>query len=152
MALLRKKGIGVVKKCADWEQPLEVLNKFVKNIFVAEFNEGIDNNGKECVEIFINGQKFGDPIRDNHYEDDYYRYHDLFHFSYVTVLGWSPTARALMHKKKRSNDLINEIEDDGGRAIVIDEAISALVFEHARNHNFYDGIQTIDEQLLHTIR
>ena len=51
----------------------------------------------------------------------------------------------------RSNDLINEIED-GGRAIVIDEAISALVFEHARNHNFYDGIKTIDEQLLHTIR
>ena len=119
--------------------------------FVAEFSEGFDKNGKKCVDIYVNGEKFGNPIRDNHYEDDYYRYHDLFHFSYVTVLGWSPTGRGLMHKKRRSNDWINEIED-GGRAIVIDEAISALVFEHARNHNFYDGIKTIDEQLLHTIR
>jgi len=119
--------------------------------FVAEFREDIDKKGKNCVKIFVNGEEFGDPIRDNHYEDDYYRFHDLFHFSYVTVLGWSPTARGLMHRKRRSDDIINEIED-GGRAIVIDEAISALVFEHARNHNFYDGVNTLDEQLLQTIR
>lgn len=119
--------------------------------FVAEFRVGKDKKGKQCVNIFINGEKFGDPIRDNHYEDDYYRYHDIFHLSYVTVLGWSPTTRGLMHRKRRSNETINEIED-GGRAIVIDEAISALVFEHARIHNFYDGITTLDEKLLQTIR
>src|SRR3954468_14692217 len=56
-----------------------------------------------------------------------------------------------MHKKRRSNKTVDEIED-GGRAKVIDEAISALVFEHARNHNFYDGVVTIDEQLLQAIR
>lgn len=118
--------------------------------FVAEFKVGTDKKGKSCVDIFINGEKFGDPIRDNNYEDDYYRYHDIFHLSYVTVLGWSPTSRGLMHKKRRSNETINEIED-GGRAIVIDEAISALVFEHARIHHFYDGVTTLDEKLLQTI-
>lgn len=119
--------------------------------FVTEFKEGVDKKGKHCIEITVNGEPFGNPIRDNNYEDDYYRYHDLFHFSYITCLGWSPTARGLMHKKRRSNEQVNEIED-GGRAIVIDEAISALVFEHARNHNFYEGVTTLDEQLLQTIR
>ncbi len=119
--------------------------------FVAEFREDTDKDGKHCIMITINGEPFGNTIRDNNYEDDYYRYHDLFHFSYVTVLGWSPTSRGLMHKKRRSDEAVNEIED-GGRAIVIDEAISALVFEHARNHNFYEGIHTLDEQLLQTIR
>ncbi|WP_086930220.1 nucleoside triphosphate pyrophosphohydrolase family protein [Agarilytica rhodophyticola] len=119
--------------------------------FVAEFREGTDKHNKKCVNIFVNGETFGNTIRDNHYEGDYYRYHDLFHFSYVTVLGWSPTSRGLMHKKRRSDEKVNEIED-GGRAVVIDEAISALVFEHARNHNFYEGVTTIDEQLLQTIR
>ncbi|MFL0800733.1 MAG: nucleoside triphosphate pyrophosphohydrolase family protein [Agarilytica sp.] len=119
--------------------------------FVATFKEGIDKKGKECVDIFVNGEKFGAQIRDNHYEDDYYRYHDIFHFSYVTVLGWSPTSRGLMHRKRRSNEAVNEIED-GGRAIVIDEAISALVFEHAKNHNYYEGVTTLDEKILQTIR
>lgn len=119
--------------------------------FVAEFKEGTDKKGKRCVKILVNGEEFGDPIRDNHYEDDYYRYHDIFHFSYVTFLGWSPTSRGLMHRKRRSDENVNEIED-GGRAIVIDEAISALVFEHAKIHNYYEGINTLDEKLLQTIK
>lgn len=118
--------------------------------FVAEFRIGTDKNEKECVDVFVNGQKFGNQIRDNNYEDDYYRYHDIFHFSYVTFLGWSPTVRGLMKRKRRSHEQTNEIED-GGRAIVIDEAISALVFEHARIHSFYDSIVTLDEKLLQTI-
>ena len=119
--------------------------------FVAEFFEEADEDGEKYVKVLVNGEKFGDPIRDNHYDDDFYRFHDLFHFSYITVLGWSPTARGLMGKKRKSNKEIDEIED-GGRARVIDEAISALVFEHARNHNFYECVSTLDEQLLQTIR
>lgn len=119
--------------------------------FVAEFRESVGSDEKIYAEIFVNGEPFGNAIRDNHYHDDYYRFHDIFHFSYATVLGWSPIARGLMHKKRKSNKTIDEIED-GGRAKVIDEAISALVFEYARNHNFFEGIYTIDEKLLQTIR
>lgn len=42
--------------------------------------------------------------------------------------------------------------EDGGRANVIDEAISILVFEYARNHNFFEGIDAVDYQLLRTIK
>ena len=119
--------------------------------FVAEFRAGTNKKGEECIDTYVNGKKFGNPVRDNHYEDDYYRYHDIFHFSYVTFLCWSPTSRGLMKRKRRSDEKVNEIED-GGRAIVIDEAISALVFEHAKIHNYYKGVTTLDEKLLQTIR
>lgn len=42
-----------------------------------------------------------------------------------------------MKRKRHSCEKINEIED-GGRAIVIDEAISALVFEYAKMHNYFE--------------
>ncbi|MEQ8289304.1 MAG: nucleoside triphosphate pyrophosphohydrolase family protein [Gammaproteobacteria bacterium] len=119
--------------------------------FVAEFREVENSDGKTYTKVHVNGEEFGAPIRDNHYYDDFYRYHDLFHFSYATLLGWSPITRGLMHRKRKSNEEVDEIED-GGRAKVIDEAISALVFEHARNHNFYEGVTTLDEQLLQAIR
>lgn len=126
-------------------------NEKIPREFVAEFKEVEKDDGKKYASITVNGEDFGDPIRDNYYTDDYYRFHDIFHFSYATILGWSPIARGLMHKKRRSDRSTDEIED-GGRAKVIDEAISALVFEYARNHNFLDGVKTIDEQLLQTIK
>lgn len=55
--------------------------------FVAEFKVGVNKKGQSCVEIFVNGVKFGDTIRDNHYEDDCYRCHDVFHFSYERYWG-----------------------------------------------------------------
>jgi hypothetical protein len=41
---------------------------------------------------------------------------------------------------------------DGGRAQVIDEAISALVFEYARSHNWLQGVNELDYRLLRTIK
>lgn len=119
--------------------------------FIAEFRKGVDQRGRECVDVFIDGKKFGNSVRDNHYENDDYRFHDIFHLSYVTVLGWSPNSRGLMRRKRISDKIIDEVED-GGRAIVIDEAISILVFEHAKNHRFFDGVTTLDQELLRTIR
>lgn len=69
--------------------------------FVAAFQESMDKNGKDCISVTVNGESFGDQVRDNAYNDDYYRFHDVFHLSYVTALGWSPVARKLMDKKKR---------------------------------------------------
>ena len=47
--------------------------------------------------------------------------------------------------------MLDEVED-GGRARVVDEAISALVFEYARAHRFLEGITTVDYDLLRTIK
>jgi lipoate-protein ligase A len=46
---------------------------------------------------------------------------------------------------------VDEVED-GGRAIVIDEAIVAYVWEYARRHRFLEGVNTVDYPVLKTIR
>ena len=65
----------------------------------------------------------------------------------------SRAARKLLNPKhkRRSKPNVNEVED-GGRAIVIDEAIVAYVWEYARRHRFLDGIDTVDYPVLKTIR
>jgi NTP pyrophosphatase (non-canonical NTP hydrolase) len=118
--------------------------------FVAEFKE-TEKKNKNFISVTVNGASFGDPIRDNAYDDDYYRFHDIFHFSYVTALGWSPVTRGLLKLKRKSDSQLDEIED-GGRAVVIDESISILVFEYARHHNFFKGVGAVDYQLLRTIK
>ena len=70
-----------------------------------------DSEGPGRIVTLINGRKFGDPLRDNRYEDDGYRFHDIFHLSYASVLGWSPTLRALLRCKRKSDPKIDEVED-----------------------------------------
>ena len=101
--------------------------------------------------MVINGKKCGDPLRDNRYEDDGYRFHDIFHLSYVSILGWSPTLRALMRRKRKSNSRVDEVED-GGRAIVIEEGISAMVFSYAEGRSFLEGAEGVNYELLRTIK
>ncbi len=114
-------------------------------------NTVVDDDGKERVLLSLNGEPLGDPLRDNTYEDDGYRLHDVFHLSYVAVLGWSPVMRKLFGKKRKTDPLLDENED-GGRAQVIDEAISALVFEEARKTSFFANVQALDYELLRTIK
>ena len=108
-----------------------------------------DGHGRTLTTV--NGNKFGDPLTDNHYADDGYRFHDIFHLSFASMLGWSPTARALLRRKRKSNPKVDETED-GGRAMVVEEGISAFVFDYAARRNFLDGVKTVDYKLLRSIR
>jgi NTP pyrophosphatase (non-canonical NTP hydrolase) len=107
----------------------------------------------ECVKLqtFVEGEKVGDDLTDNAHDPDGYRFHDVFHISYATVLGWSPVIRKLLNRKRRGNAKVDEVED-GGRAVVVDEAISALVFEYAREHNWLFDVASLDYHLLRTIK
>jgi hypothetical protein len=96
------------------------------------------------------GKRFGDPLTDNSHDEDGYRFHDALHLAFVAVLGWSPTVRGLMHLKRKSIPEVDEVED-GGRAIVIDEAIAAFIFEYARAHDMLKTAATIDFGVLRTI-
>jgi hypothetical protein len=80
-----------------------------------------------------------------------YRYHDVFHLAYAAVLGWSPVLRQLMTCKRRSNQAVDSVED-GGRAIAIEEGISALVFGYASQHAFLEGLDHVDYGILRTIK
>lgn len=99
----------------------------------------------------VDGKPAGDPLTDNAYADDGYRFHDVFHFAYVAVLGWSPTIRKLLQWKRRSDPIVDSVED-GGRARVIDEAISALVYAYAKDHSYLETVRVVDYPLLKTIQ
>ncbi len=107
--------------------------------------------GKTKIRARMGGKKIGDDLTDNANDPDGYRFHDVFHLGYAAVLGWSPVIRKLLKRKRKSDLQVDEVQD-GGRAQVIDEGISALVFEYARDHNWLRGVTDLDYQLLRTIK
>jgi NTP pyrophosphatase (non-canonical NTP hydrolase) len=118
--------------------------------FVVAFEELVSDSRVE-VRASIDGIVIGAALTDNAYQDDGYRFHDVFHVAHAAVLGWSPVLRSLIRRKRRSNALIDEVED-GGRAAVIEEGIAAVVFDYARSHRFLEGVTDIDEALLRTVQ
>ncbi|RUT01014.1 hypothetical protein DSM106972_070200 [Dulcicalothrix desertica PCC 7102] len=123
--------------------------------FVVEITEVSQDNSIK-MKAFIDGEQIGNDLTDNSYSNDGYRFHDVFHLSYAAVLGWSPVIRSNLKcnelkRKRKSNPSIDEVED-GGRAIAIEEGISALVFSYAKDHDFLAGVSEIDYQLLRTIK
>jgi NTP pyrophosphatase (non-canonical NTP hydrolase) len=103
------------------------------------------------VRMTVNGEPIGQTLSDNSYDPDGYRFHDVFHLAYAAILGWSPNLRAFLKRKRKSLPLLDEVED-GGRARIIEEGVSALAFDYARDHNFLVGVTEIDFELLRTIR
>lgn len=116
-----------------------------------EFRATASPIGRAAVEIFLNGEKKGDLLTDSSNVDDGYRFHDVFHLAYATILGWSPVMRALLKCKRKSDPAVDENED-GGRGIVVEEGVAALIFAYASEHNYLDGISRIDFQFLETIQ
>src|SRR5438128_3355056 len=103
------------------------------------------------VRILIDGQPLGDDLTDNAHDEDGYRFHDVVHLAFAAVLGWSPVVRKLLHRKRKSDATVDEIED-GARAVAIEGGLCAVVFEYARNHNFLAGISALDYNLLRTLK
>jgi NTP pyrophosphatase (non-canonical NTP hydrolase) len=116
--------------------------------FTAEFiNSGPPD--RQRLEVFVDGQKCGSTLTDNSYAGDDYRYHDLLHLSFATVLGWSPVLRALLNRKRKSSPLVDEVED-GGRAVAIEEGLAALIFNYAKQHSLLREVGRLDWPLLKT--
>jgi NTP pyrophosphatase (non-canonical NTP hydrolase) len=118
--------------------------------FTVELTEVVDG-GQIKMKGFINGVQKGNDLTDNSYVGDGYRYHDVFHFAFAAVLGWSPIVRYLFACKRKSHPLTDEVED-GGRAAAIEEGISAMIFSYASHHKFLEGTSSVDSALLKTIQ
>ena len=101
-------------------------------------------------EMIIDGQRVGDALSDNTNEEDYYRFHDIFHLCFMTFLGWSPVMRRVLKLKRRSDKKVDENED-GARAAITEEAISAIVFNVAEDNDFFRDIRSIPFSLLKTV-
>lgn len=119
--------------------------------FTITFKEvGIGDKGE--VRILLNESKqVGDIINDNSYQNDFYRYHDVFHYSFATLLGWSPCTRAMMKRKRKSNEVLDEVED-GARATVTEEALSMVIFNEAKRKNYFNDAKRISGTTLRIIK
>lgn len=89
----------------------------------------------QVVHLIINGAPVGDPLTDRGWSETGYRWHDALHLAHAVCLGWSPTLRGLAGLRRRSDPRTDHIED-GGRAIVADEAIAWALFCYARAHRW----------------
>lgn len=108
-------------------------------------------NGKPFVIQKCNDIKIGDRLTDNKTEQDDYRFHDVFHLAYAAILGWSPVTRALFKVKRKSNPKVDENED-GARAILIEEGVATWIFNHAARLDCFAEIQALDYTLLKAIK
>lgn len=97
------------------------------------------------------GVFIGDPLTDNIRDEDGYRFHDVFHFAHAAVLHWSPTFRALIKHKRKSDPKVDEAQDSG-RAIVVEEGLTAWIFSRAKQLGFFENQKTISFDMLKTIQ
>lgn len=98
-----------------------------------------------------NGVFIGDPLTDNISKPDGYRFHDVFHMAHAAVLHWSPTFRALIKQKRKSDPTIDR-DQDGGRAIVVEEGLTAWLFSYAQGLDNFDGHNGVSFDVLKTIQ
>jgi hypothetical protein len=139
----RRKYVLPARKGESWEQ--------FEPKYVVTFRER-PPGGKRVIQQ-IKGLNVGDPLTDNMEPGDGYRFHDVFHLAYAAHLGWSPVIRALLKLKRKSDKKVDENED-GARAIIIEEGIATWIFNDAKRRKFYKDIQSqrLDWAILQQVR
>lgn len=110
-----------------------------------------DISGKKYVIQQCNGINIGDRLTDNRLEPDDYRFHDVFHLAYAAMLGWSPVIRALFKVKRKSSPEIDE-NQDGARAILIEEGVATWVFNHGLRNQHFRNLDSLDYSLLKAVQ
>ncbi len=120
--------------------------------FEIEFRSYVDD-GKNKMQIIDkrDEQPIGDPLTDNTYEDDGYRFHDIFHYGYLAVLGWSPVLRKLLRKKRKSDPDIDENED-GARSQITEELVSLFIYQHALDHDLLKYSKSVDSGIIKKVK
>jgi len=111
----------------------------------------IDLGEKKFVIQQCQGVNIGDRLTDNKKDKDDYRFHDVFHICFAVHLGWSPVLRALLRLKRKNISSTDE-NQDGARAIIIEEGVSTFVFSRALNQSLFENVERLDYDLLKFIQ
>ncbi len=98
-----------------------------------------------------NGVFIGAPLTDNIKNPDGYRFHDVFHFAHAAILHWSPAFRALIKQKRKSDPVFDESQD-GGRAIVVEEGLTAWLYSYSKGLNYFEDNNSVSFDALKTIQ
>lgn len=138
-----------------WDESCDTSQRLPRQFEYTFVHRELDGVTKLVLVDGTDGSRAGDPLTDNAYEDDGYRYHDVIHLAFAARLGWSPVWRKLLRKRgqvrNRTPSTVADAED-GGRAQVIEEAIVAAAYSYAADHGFLLGLQTVDWRLLRFIQ
>lgn len=121
----------------DESAPLE--EQLPRNLQIDIFERAV--GGKHYVFQTCNGLNIGDRLTDNAMTPDDYRFHDVFHYAYVAVLGWSPVTRSLFRLKRKSQPKIDEAQD-GARATLIEEGATTWIFGQAVEMDFFKDLKS----------
>lgn len=149
---------NVVKTLGRWPESLDWGQLFDESFPPDEqlprrmtivFNERTVGTRQYVIQQ-LNGVNIGSRLTDNRLEPDDYRFHDVFHLAFAAILGWSPTLRALLRLKRKSVPSTDENED-GARAIIIEEGISTWIFNHGIRNSGYRAATTVDYDLLKAV-
>lgn len=149
---------GVTLEAAAVKNLHKIFDRWPRErIYPAPFDEGLPPEERlpraitiDVVERVIDGQAFvfqrsngvnvGDRLTDNSTVPDDYRFHDVFHYAYVAVLGWSPVMRSLLRLKRKSLPAVDEAED-GARAMLIEEGVTTWLFGQAQELRYFAGMR-----------
>jgi len=96
-------------------------------------------------------RRVGAELDDNSPIDDEYRFHDIFHLAFMSVLSWSPVLRALLGRKRKSIASVDR-DQDGGRATITEEAVSAFIYSYVYSQNYLKTSDSVDTGILTTVR
>jgi len=116
---------------ADYDPHEQLPRKLEIEIYERDAGEGKSFVLQRCNGIFI-----GDRLTDNIMHPDDYRFHDVFHYAYAAILGWSPVIRGLFKLKRKSQVRVDEGQD-GARAGLIEEGVATYVFGVAKEFDFF---------------
>ena len=155
VSLQEATGLNITKRESRWptkrlypalvDEGLHVDEQLPRKLRVLIYEREV--NETNFVFQKIGGVLMGERLTDNHMPPDDYRFHDVFHLAHATVLGWSPTTRAMFKLKRKSRKEIDENED-GARAILIEEGLTTWIFETAKQHCFFENTEKLGLDLL----
>lgn len=94
--------------------------------------------------------ELGDHLTDNSRSSDAYRFHDAIHLAFMAVLGWSPTMRALLRVKRKSDIETDEVED-GARAIFAEEGLAVALSRLASRRIGFVSERAVDGETLDVV-
>lgn len=98
-----------------------------------------------------NNEMIGDPLTDNTLEEDGYRFHDIFHYGNLAIMGWSPVLRKLLKLKRKSDPQIDENED-GARSQITEELISLYIYHHAIELDLLKYAKSVDSGIIKQVQ
>jgi NTP pyrophosphatase (non-canonical NTP hydrolase) len=116
-----------------------------------QFEITIDQRSSGRAYLRWNDVFIGDPLTDNIRDPDGYRFHDVFHLAHAAILHWSPVFRALIKQKRKSKPEVDEAQD-GGRAIVVEEGLTAWIFSRAKELDYFQDQGHLSFDLLKTVQ